>query len=290
MAEKKKIKKKFSEKLKHKYRLVIRDDSTFEEKASLRLSRMNLYIVSSTILVILVLIVTSIITLTPLREYIPGYADIGLRRDLTFITIKTDSLEKVIERRNLYIQNIQNVVQGNIDTLPEKSEVVNELKYDTFRMAKISKADSALRADLEGTERYMLMNETDAFKAKLKNVHFFAPTTGFITSGFDMRNDHFGIDIVSPENESVKAVYNGYVVMSAWNIETGYVVAIQHNHNLLSIYKHNSKVFKNIGDYVQAGDVIAIVGNTGELTTGPHLHFELWKDGLALNPEDFIVF
>ncbi len=266
------------------------DDSTFEERGSLKLSRMNLYILSSTLLVMLITIITSIIVFTPIREYIPGYSDVTLRRDLTFLKQKTDSLESIIESRGRYVQNIKNVIEGKVDTIEERVLTSTLSQYDTVRIAGISREDSILRAEIEREESYRVKDFKFDKNESVKKLNLFPPIKGFITSSFSLDKGHLGVDIVSPEDEPVKAVLDGYVIMASWNLETGYVVAIQHKKDLISIYKHNSRILKDEGDYIEAGDVVAIVGNSGELTTGPHLHFELWEKGIPLNPEDFVVF
>ncbi|MBA2406511.1 MAG: M23 family metallopeptidase [Chitinophagales bacterium] len=280
--------------LTNKYRLVLLNDLTFEEVTSFKLTRMNVYVLISSILVIFVLIILAAIIYTPLKEYIPGYADVNLRRDVMELKLRGDSLERVLHSNSLYLQNIKQVISGQV-AVTEISDTTNSTKtpgYDSINLDKVSSSEKEFRKDVEKEERFTVSNTSSLIKNKtnVKAFHFFQPIKGYITEPFNLTEQHYGVDIVAPVNEPIKATLDGIVVFAAWTSETGYVMAIQHNNNLISLYKHNSVLLKEEGNYVKAGDVIAIIGNTGELTSGPHLHFELWYNGLSLNPEDYIVF
>jgi murein DD-endopeptidase MepM/ murein hydrolase activator NlpD len=283
----------FWQKLKNKYRLVIMNDNTYEEIVSYRLSRMNLYILFSSLAVTLVSLTVVLVVFTPLKEYIPGYGDINSRREIMDLQIRADSLEQVVTAHNLYIKNINNIVNGNVSTEtpapPPKSEVKN---YDTINLRPKSDADAELRHEMESKEKFSVSSKNMSVRhaGSIADFYFFSPVKGTISSLFNPVISHFGIDIVTPKNEPVKAVLDGKVIFSDWTLETGYTLSIQHTNNLISTYKHNSVLFKKVGNFVAAGDVIAIVGNTGELSNGPHLHFELWYNGIAVNPKEFINF
>ena len=291
MAKEKKKRGVLLEQLKSKYRLVIMDDATFEEYASFRLSRIKIYILLGSVLLILTFIITSLIAFTPIREYIPGYADVTLRRDATLLKLKADSLERIIFTRDQYLNGIVNVLKGKVDTGSVKL-AEEDIFYDTSKIGKISALDSQLRAEMENEINYNLYFpltanvEGDA----ISDFHFFLPLKGFITSDFNADQNHFGIDIVAPENEPIIATLDGTVVLASWTLETGYIIALQHKDDLMSFYKHNSILLKKVNDYIKAGDVIAIIGSSGELTTGPHLHFELWHQGHPINPKEYIIF
>lgn len=298
MTENKKPAEKLLKKLSSKYRLVVMNDETFEEVSSFRLTRFNIYILLSTLLVILVTLITSVIVFTPLRQYIPGYSDIGIRKKVLTLTMKTDSLESIILANDTFLVNIQNIINGGvpidkIDTPVIKSDNPNH--FDTINLKRVSPTESKLRKEMEkeGTFSLNLNLSHDQMKKGGNNItdfYFFPPLKGYITNEFNPRQGHYGVDIVAPENEPIKSVLDGVVVFSGWTTETGYVIIIQHSNNLISLYKHNSVLLKKEGASVKAGDVIAIIGNTGELTTGPHLHFELWYNGIPINPKDYIVF
>lgn len=288
-----KKKKNLWQRLTARYRLVLLNDETFEEVTSFQLSRMNVYVLGSTILVILVLVTVSAIVYTPLKEYIPGYADVNMRRNIMELKLKSDSLEKAMLTNEHYLQNIRRIINGDLpagdlkDTSNQKSA-----SYDSINLDKHSQAEQQLRQDVEQQEKFRVStgNIVAENKSSIRGFHFFTPVKGYVTQSFDASKEHYGVDIVAPENEPIKTTLDGIVVFAGFTAETGYVLAIQHLNNLVSVYKHNSVLLKQEGDYVKAGDVIAIIGNTGELTSGPHLHFELWFNGLPLNPEDYIVF
>tara|TARA_R110002096_G_scaffold4954_12_gene23262 strand:- start:9869 stop:10738 length:870 start_codon:yes stop_codon:yes gene_type:complete len=288
--ENQKKKKKILNKLKNKYRLVILNDSTFEEKFSYRLSRLNILTFVTTFAFILILLVSVAIVFTPLREYIPGYTDVSLRQELTTMVIRGDSLENELKRNNKYLANLKAVLSGNLplETAQiEEGELTVETRTKTYTK---SNEDSLLREYVEREDAFSLRAGGDESDKGAGKFYFFPPLKGSITGEFDPSTDHFGIDIVAPKNEAIKAVLNGTVIFAEWTVETGYVIQLQHNDNFTSIYKHNSFLLKKTGDKVKAGEAIAIIGNSGELTSGPHLHFELWQAGSALNPMEYINF
>lgn len=303
MEDTQKRKTKLLKRLNSKYRLVVLNDESFEEMSSIRLSRINLYVILSTTLVILVIAITSVIFYTPIKEYIPGYSDINQKRQLMQLTLRTDSFQNVITEQNNYLTNLRQVLLGNktIDTSSTPVAVTNtkQSHYDSIDLTRVSPMESQLRSDVESDQKFAVNVPSSSPSASqisgsaasgVTNFYFFLPVKGYITGDFDPKNEHFGVDVVAAENAAVKATLDGSVIISSWTPETGYVIGIQHENNLVSLYKHNSVLLKKVGDYVHAGDVIAIVGNTGELTTGPHLHFELWYNGIALNPKDYINF
>jgi len=228
-----------------------------------------------------------------LREYIPGYMDVDLTEQIYELQLKADSIERAFLRQDLYIQNIKNVIQGN-EIIDEISEVQDSLiNYDEISLLR-SKEDSILRAEFESRDQYDLgisaYDEYNTYSPNLTNFIFFAPLDGILTGHFNPAENHFGVDIVADREEAIKATLDGVVIFSGWTVETGYVIAVQHQKDIVSMYKHNSVLLKRDGDYVQAGEPIAIIGETGELTTGPHLHFELWHKGKPVNPSDWIAF
>jgi murein DD-endopeptidase MepM/ murein hydrolase activator NlpD len=282
-------KKKFIDRIRHRYRLVVMNDDTFEENFSLRLTPLGFFILLASVTIIMTMLVTSLIAFTPLREYIPGYADVSMRRDLMKITQRSDSLEQSMIERNAFMENIGNVLKGNIKTdsaqnRPDKSKDYNKLNMNA------SKKEEALKANIESQDKYSLAYGTESNKSGISNFFFFTPLKGFVSEQFKSKDQHYGVDIVGPENESVNVTLDGTVILATWSSETGYTITVQHSNNLISVYKHNSVLLKKVGDYVKAGEAIAIIGNSGEQTSGPHLHFELWYNGKAINPQDYIVF
>ena len=291
-------KEKWYRKLRHKYRLVIFHDETFEEKLSFRLSRLNVFVLLVSLSVFLIVVTTYIIAFTSLREYIPGYTDITLNSRIYEVARRADSLERVFAQKEIYINNIKRIVEG-YDAESDSLEAITNANLmrtsaiDTIRMTK-SEEDSLLRIEFESAERYNLYGQgnilPESRRRTMQTANFFVPLKGLITNTFDVQKKHFGVDVVSNVNEAIKAVLEGTVVFANWTPDNGYIIGIQHAGNFLSIYKHNSVLLKSEGDLVKAGEVIAIVGDSGELSSGPHLHFELWFNGLPINPEEYISF
>jgi len=286
-----KKKRKFINKLTHKYRLVFLNDSTFQEVGFIRLSRLNIISITGILLVFLVSLTYITIAYTPLREMIPGYPDAEMRNNIIQNRIRLDSLEVELQYRDQFFENLAVIISGNEPNnyLNLPADTVKK-DYKNIQFTR-SSADSALRQEIGLTTRYFLpVAEATQTNTRLDKIHFFPPARGIVTNSFNPLNNHFGTDIVAAPNEVVKATLDGTVIMASWTLETGHVMQIQHDNNLISLYKHNAELLKKPGSRVKAGDAIAIVGNSGELTTGPHLHFELWHNGIALNPEDFIIF
>jgi murein DD-endopeptidase MepM/ murein hydrolase activator NlpD len=285
-------KKSLLERLKVNYKIVFLNDDTFEEKAAFTLNRLNVFIVSSLLLVMLITLVTSILIFTPLKEYIPGYADVSLRRDIAQMSLKVDSLEDLLVSNDQYIDNIKQVINGNVgskDTLNIHSKP--QLIDTNFRIGAKPAEDSMLRMMIEDQNQYGIA-AADAPKkvSGIAGYAFFTPVKGSVKEKFNTRNNHFGIDIATAKGETIKAALEGTVVFGAWTTENGYVIAIQHSNDLVSIYKHNAVLLKKVGNFVRVGEPVAIVGSTGELSNGPHLHFELWYRGNAVNPINYIHF
>ncbi|MDX2003103.1 MAG: M23 family metallopeptidase [Chitinophagales bacterium] len=282
---------KFVTRLRSKYRLVILNDETFQESFSLRLSRANVYTLFSILLVVLTALIFALVVFTPLKEYIPGYGDVGMRRDIVKLKVRADSLEMVATQQEAWINNVKNILSDNVDTISNKDNK-GLSQYDTVSLDHVPEQDLALRQEIENEENYagMFSNPASGAVEDLLVENLFPPVKGFITNQFEPAKQHYGIDIGAKEKEAVKSVLDGTVIMADYTAETGYVIVVQHAYNLVSFYKHNSVLLKKVGNFVKAGDAIAIIGNSGEMSTGPHLHFELWKDGLPVNPETYIVF
>ena len=288
MAKKVKKRKEIKRKLLHKYRLVILNESTFEEKISFKLSRLNVFVTGSLCIIGLIGLTILLIAFTPLREYIPGYSSTKLKRQATELTYKTDSLVRVLNYTNRYLDNIRMVLKGDIENNQmNRDSLFEQFKLDpsTVDLTPI-KEDSMLRAEVALEDKYNLFERT----GEKTGLVLFPPISGTISQRYNTEKRHYAVDVVAPRETPVKAVANGTVIFSEWAVDTGYVIILEHKSGLLSVYKHNGSLSKNQGDVVRAGEVIASVGNTGELTTGPHLHFELWDNGTPVDPLDFIDF
>lgn len=293
MAKRKKDKKWYY-KLRSKYRLVIFNDQTFEERLSFRLTRLNVFTIFFSLGIIFITITFFLIAYTSFKEYIPGYPDGKDKLELYRLNTMADSLLLDLQQKSSYIQNVKNIIEDKNMYVEYTEPAEDNLRYDTITIHK-SQEDSMLRAEFEQQNMFNLyFNESgqvfESNRASIRNFNFFAPINGIATSSFNLQEKHYGIDIAAAHNEPVKSTLDGTVIASNWTLETGYVIMIQHERNLISVYKHNSVLLKKEGDHANAGEPIAIAGQSGELTTGPHLHFELWYNGTAVDPEEYIIF
>lgn len=276
-------------KLRSKYRLVLINDSTFEERFSIKLTRMNVLLLAIAAFTLHGLFVTAVIVFTPLKKYIPGYSDQETKRNAYRSTLLADSLEAEFLVRDLYLRNLRNVLSGQLPA--DSVTVLAPVGVPTAADLAPGRADSLLRARLAREGTYDLNDEGAATgRRHLSSVYFFPPVSGIVTEAFNRAEGHFGIDVVTKADASVKACLDGTVLFSGWTTDAGHVLQLQHANDLVSIYQHNSTLLKKAGDRVKGGEAIAIVGNSGELTTGPHLHFELWQNGTPLDPQAYMVF
>lgn len=288
MAKRVKKRKEIKRKLLHKYRLVILNESTFEEKISFKLNRLNVFVTGSIFIIVLIALTILLIAFTPLREYIPGYSSTRLKRQATELTYKTDSLMTVLNYTNRYLDNIRMVLRGDI----ENTQTNRDSLFEQYKLDPNTVDLTPIKEDLELREQVELEDKYNLFERNIDGswAVLFPPLTGEVSHGYDMDEKHYAVDITALKDSPVKAVADGTVIFAEWTSNTGNVIIIEHSDDLISAYKHCGSLTKSQGDFVNAGEVIASVGNTGELTTGPHLHFELWKDGKPINPQDYIDF
>lgn len=289
MEENRERKGKLKRKLLNKYRLIILNGETFEERLSLRLTRLNVFIGLTLSIILLITLTILLIAFTGLREYIPGYASTELRQRTTLLAYQTDSLRNVIEMNDRYLSSIRNVLVDDVGTPPvlNRDSIFNADRLGNQEVnLDPSRQDSLLREEVVREDKYNIL-EMATSKA---NYAFFVPVTGPISEGYDIKSNHFGVDIVVAENTPVKAVSDGTVIFAEWTVETGNVIIIEHSYGMISVYKHNTALTKIQGERVRKGEVIATAGSTGDFSTGPHLHFELWNDGQSVDPTDFIEF
>ena len=280
---------KFIQRLKKKFRLIAYSDSTFEEIWAIRISKMKIILLWISLFVVILGISFVIVAFTPLRKIIPGYPEDNIRYEILSNVEKLDSLDYKMKIYEQYLLNLKTIINGeepnNYDNHVDTNTIDNTIKSsNTFYDSSLFMNN--IKEEQYGFSDFQRKNDNRS----LSSIHFFTPIKGYITNSFNPVENHFGTDIVADANEVVKAVLGGTVIMSAWTLETGYVIQIQHENELISVYKHNAELLKAMGNYVEVGEAIAIIGNSGELTTGPHLHFELWYRGMPLNPEDYITF
>lgn len=287
MAKNKKQKGNFKKKLTNKFSLVVLNEDTFEERFSLKLSRLNVFVFGGFFSVLLMILTIVLIAFTPIKEYIPGYSSTLLKTNALNATLKADSLKIQLSILENYTKALRPVLTGELKTetidsllLEQERRIINENELDA------TKADSLFRESVDRRDRFPIINNIQS------NVDlvFFAPLNGQISQTFDPSTKHFAVDILANTGAPVKAIADGTVIFSGWTTETGYVLILKHSNNYISVYKHNGNLLKEQSDFVQSGEAIASVGSTGELTTGPHLHFEIWSDGYAVDPVKYIDF
>mgnify|MGYP001078987229 FL=1 len=273
------------DRLKYKYKLSVINETSYEEVFNFRLSQLHVLTALSVLAVILVVLTILLIAFTGLREFIPGYPDGNMRQMIAQNALRVDSLENELLKRDRFFKSIRLVLNGGDTTSLERSrEDTARYRNDTIRF-QISEQENEFRAAIEERERFNL-----SLGMKEQNhdyYHFFPPVEGIVTQSFDEKKRHYGTDIVAKANAKVAAVLDGVVIFTDWTVKTGYVIQVQHTNDLISVYKHNSILLKKQGDYVRAGEVLGVVGNTGEESSGPHLHFELWRGGALPQPGEF---
>lgn len=288
METKKPEKRKIKRKLLDKYRLIILNEHTFEERLSIKLNRLNVFVLGSLTAIILIAGTTFLIAFTSLREYIPGYSSASLKKKATELNYKTDSLQQIIAVNDRYFASIKKVLQGEESTVNLKRDSIIEavrLEASDVNLAP-SKEDSILRQKVDKEDKYSLFESATS----ASNFVLFPPVNGTVSEGYNIKKKHYAVDIPVAKGTPIKATADGIVIFAEWTPTTGYVVIIEHSYGLISVYKHNSALTKSQGDLVKAGEVIAAAGGNGEFSTGPHLHFELWNDGYPINPTNFIDF
>ena len=282
----KKENKGFFKKLFNDYKVVVSSEDTFEEKFAFKASKINVFVLMLVYSVILISFTISIVFFTQLRELVPGYSSSDLLNRAIYLTQKTDSLERQIELNNKFYKSIEDVLSGKTDEFIERDNIPIDSSSNDKNLFSISpnSEDSILRNYVDSQDKFNLtINEL-----VIENKMFFSPIKGDITQTFNFEENHFAIDIAADIGTPVKSILDGKILFSEWSVDTGHVIIVDHGDNIVSVYKHNSKSLKEQNDFVQAGEVIAYSGNQGSLSSGPHLHFELWKNGTPIDPEPLL--
>jgi murein DD-endopeptidase MepM/ murein hydrolase activator NlpD len=290
-----KPKKTLSDRLTTKYQLVIRNEENLAEKSTFGFTYAKLLVLSVSAF-ILIFIGSLFLSKTLLAKWFdPRHEQMQANKKLYELAVKVDSLALEVDRKDKFIQNFQHILRGDTSTGfvdPARSLGVEIKPVTAVGNLKLVASDSLFRKEFEQSE--MSVSLTKSKYRDLQETFFFSPITGFISDKYDIKKGHYGIDIVAKTNETVQSIADGTVIMASWTQDSGYVIIIQHRGNLISVYKHNAGLnaglLKKVGSFVNAGDIISIVGNSGEMTDGPHLHFELWYNGNSLNPEEFVTF
>lgn len=279
----------FWHRIRFKYKLSFINEGTLEEVWSFRLSQLSAFVTLALFACFLIAVTALIIITTPIRNYLPGYLDVEVRKEIVENALRADSLERMMAIHELYLNNVAGILAGTlpIDSIRQiDSLATNDDNYEIPR----SPLEEAYVKDFAEEEKYNLTVLTDPGKVPTDGVFFYKPVNGTLSAHYESALRHYGVDLVARERESVLATLDGTVVYIGFDANQGNVIQLQHKNGFISVYKHNALLLKEVGDQVQAGEAIALVGNTGKLSTGPHLHFELWYKGNPVNPEEYIAF
>ena len=285
MSKKNKIKN-VKKQIESNYRLVVMKEDSYQEKFALSLSKRNIFLISFSVTFLVILTTSLIIFYTPIREYIPGYDTSKIRSQAIENLEKIDSLMSSLQKNEQFIESFSSTLKGeSFNNKYENTNIITELDLSELE-SNIQIEDSILRIFVDKEDKFnVIENENNQISLDL-----ISPASGLISEGFNLADKHFGVDIVLKERSSVKSISDGIVLFSDWTLGSGYTLVIYHKNKLTSIYKHNQSVQVEKGEFVQSGQVIALSGNTGEFTTGPHLHLEIWDSQGPLDPEDLINF
>ncbi len=278
----------FWKRIRFKYKLSFINENTLEEVWSFRLSQLSVFISLGVFAFSLVAFTAFIIIMTPIRNYLPGYLDVEVRKEIVQNALRADSLERMIEIQNLYLKNVTGIISGTIE-LDSIREIDSLARVDADFEIPRSPEEEEYVKNFEQEEKYNL-TVLNTNPLPMDGLFFYKPVNGVISSHYQVDIHHFGVDIAAASKESVLATLDGTVMYAGYDPNQGNVIQLQHKNGFVSVYKHNELLLKEPGEQVVAGEAIALVGNTGKLSTGPHLHFELWYNGKPVNPEDFIVF
>lgn len=283
-------------KLNRKYDFLMSHDESGRPMLNFKLNLLNLILAIIGMALLLIVITTFIIAFTPLREYIPGYTDTNLNREVYELNLRADSLRREMKKKDIYFENLKKVVEGYdfaADSALASVSIYEPLPAgvtDTITLKK-SVQDSILRAEYEAQNQYNLFGKDYLSTTKPNSLvkNFYVPLTGKVMNAFNPDKGHFGVDIASEGDKIINTTLDGTVVFSSWSINNGYCIGIQHEDSYFSVYKHNATLLKKEGEYVKAGEAIAILGKSGEAEAFEHLHFELWHNGLALDPVEYMT-
>jgi murein DD-endopeptidase MepM/ murein hydrolase activator NlpD len=270
--------------------MIIRNEENFAEKNTYSFNYARLILIGLVFLIISVT-VSNFLVRGILEQWLdPRYSQREIKKQLIEMRLEMDSLNNQLVNREIYIENLRMILSGGFSANQIDSLTSPELRTDVVLKERLMPVDSQFRAEFESSDFSEVSFETRAFSNEFRSLYLFTPIDGVVSDHFNPKDDHYGIDLVGKENEPVKAVSDGIIIFASWTLDGGHVVVVQHRAGLVSVYKHNSELLKNVGNFVSGGDIIAIIGNSGELTSGPHLHFELWNNGNPVNPEEYIGF
>jgi murein DD-endopeptidase MepM/ murein hydrolase activator NlpD len=285
---------KLKNKMSESFRLTLHKNPNFEEKGRVNFSLFQFYLFVFLGLTALVIFVASMIIFTPIRGLIPGYGDLSHPKKIRELSMALEDMEARLQANELYTTNFMKMLKDSTQTVDDVgSDLPVQSSVKTQIVEKV-KEDAEIRQEIafsnQNNDNMTLTTNSDQQSISLDRIYFLPPLMGPVSATYEPNKKHFGIDILAPKNTPIKASLDGYVIQSDWTMDAGNTLGIQHDNNIVTFYKHNSTLLKKVGDQVKAGEAIAIIGNSGELTDGPHLHFEIWHKGKTINPADFVEF
>lgn len=283
-------KKTFSNWLTTRYLLIIRNEENFAEKHTYGFNYARVILIGLGVFTLALALAVFLIRGVLQQWLDPRYSERESRNQLIEMRLGMDSLKYQLISQNRYIENIKQILSGGLTASQIDSLTSLEIRLEAVLKEQLQPIDSQFRAEFKNAELSEISFEGRTFSNEFRSIYLFSPMEGLSTDNYNPKNDHFGIDLVGKENEPVKSVADGIVMFASWTLDGGHVISIQHRAGLVSIYKHNSELLKNVGNFVTGGEIIAIIGNSGELTNGPHLHFELWHNSNPVNPEEYVGF
>lgn len=283
-------KKTFSNWLTTKYLLIIRNEENFAEKNTYTFNYARLILIGIVIFILATAMAVLLVRGVLQQRLDPRYSQNEAKRQLVEMRLGMDSLKYQLISQDIYIENIRKILSGSLDSEQIDSLSEAEIRPEIILEEQLQPIDSQFRAQFENTPISEVSFDNSSNTNEFRSLYLFTPIEGIISDQYNPKDDHFGVDLVGKENEPVKSVADGIIIFASWTLDGGHVIGVQHRAGLVSVYKHNSELLKNVGNFVTGGEIIAIVGNSGELTSGPHLHFELWHNGSPVNPEEYIGF
>lgn len=273
-----------------KYLLIIRNEENFAEKNTYTFNYARLILIGLVLFLISLVLAIFLIRGVLQQRLDPRYSEQEAKRQLTELRLGMDSLKYQIISQDIYVENIRKILSGTLDSEQIDSLSSPEIRPEILLNEQLEPIDSQFRAEFRNTPIMEVGFDNASSLSEFRSLYLFSPIDGLVSDQYSPKDDHYGVDLVGKENEPVKSVADGIVIFASWTLDGGHVIGVQHRAGLVSVYKHNSELLKNVGNFVTGGEIIAIIGNSGELTTGPHLHFELWHNGSPVNPEEYIGF
>lgn len=279
------------EKMRHKYRMDVINEQTFEVRFSTRLSRLRVFAALGLVFLVAVAITVLVIEFTPVKELFSGFGNTDYRLQSERTALALDTAQQKLDQQQAYLDTLHAILNGTLGEQSLGEQAPQPIRYDSLELEN-SSSDSMFRKEVEYEDQYSLSfgKASPTAAGDQTNLFFFSPLRGVVLNGFDKQQKHYGVDVASDKNKPISATLDGTVIFAGWTNEDGYVIHLQHAHDFVSVYKHNSSLSKQVGDPVEVGETIAIIGNTGENSTGPHLHFELWHKGRPVDPQSLMPF